>query len=146
MPGVVTIYIRGSVRNEYANSVERLVMSSKETLVNLLLCYNKQDEAITYNPNGVIGGHMRTDASRCLPARVDGSLGCLYRSNGANLKMCGSRHAKHIAEKMDLARMIMILCLVTGRSSTGSTRKGFRFVIGTEWDYGRREAPSSLNE
>ncbi|KAG8807917.1 hypothetical protein FRC19_006257 [Serendipita sp. 401] len=43
MPGVVTIYIRGSVRNEYASSVERLLMSSKETLVNLLLCYNKQD-------------------------------------------------------------------------------------------------------
>ncbi|KAG8754610.1 hypothetical protein FRC14_004914 [Serendipita sp. 396] len=42
MPNVATIFLRGSVRNEYADSIERLIMSSKETLVNLLISYTRQ--------------------------------------------------------------------------------------------------------
>ncbi|KAG8825965.1 hypothetical protein FRC18_010175 [Serendipita sp. 400] len=43
MPGVVTIYIWGSVGNEYTDSVEKFIISSKGTLVNLVLPYNIRD-------------------------------------------------------------------------------------------------------
>ncbi|KAG8781486.1 hypothetical protein FRC20_008668 [Serendipita sp. 405] len=40
MPNVATIFLHGSAINDYAYSIERLIMSSKETLVNLLISYN----------------------------------------------------------------------------------------------------------
>ncbi|KAG8811295.1 hypothetical protein FRC18_003578 [Serendipita sp. 400] len=41
MPNVVTIFLHGTVGNHYNSSVERLIMSSKETLVNLLLSHDE---------------------------------------------------------------------------------------------------------
>ncbi|KAG8781485.1 hypothetical protein FRC15_008655 [Serendipita sp. 397] len=42
MPNVVTIYLRGLASDDYSYSVDRLIMSSKQTLVNLLLTYNEK--------------------------------------------------------------------------------------------------------